>query len=86
MRHCGFLRLDHRRDIVEQLVSVVDDAVLDHIFDPPDVVDLPVRLQTVEAGAIERLQILQRIFRRDDEIGELARFDKPIGGSMPRGL
>src|SRR5689334_21246813 len=76
MRSGGFLHGDHCGNFLEQLMRIVDDAVLDDIFDAADMVDLPIRLEPVESGSIKRLEVLQRILRGDNEVRQLARLDK----------
>src|SRR6185437_1766234 len=71
-----FLVGDHPAHVGEQFLRVVDDAVLDRVLHAADAMRLAVGTEADMAGAVEHLQIRERVFLEHDEVGELARFDR----------
>src|SRR5438445_13540888 len=67
---------DHLAHLGEQLLGVEHDAVLDRVLHAADAMRLAVLSKSDMAGAIQDLEIGERIFFEYDEIGELARFDR----------
>ncbi len=64
----------HRRDVGQQLPRIVDDAVLDRVLDASDAFGATGAIvQPQRAGAVQHLQILERVLIDDDQIGEQAR-------------
>ena len=61
----------HLGDIIQQPFGVVDDAVLDGVFDAPNPLGLAgFVVQPHEAGAIEDLEVGDRVLGHDDEVGQ----------------
>ena len=70
------LLLDHRGDVGEQLLRVVDDAVLDRVLDAADALDLAgLVVQPHRARAVEHLEVLQRVLIDEHHVREQAAAD-----------
>src|SRR5688572_6512208 len=65
------LLLDHRRDVREQGLGVVDDPVLDRVLHAADMFRLAgLVVEADGAGAVEHLEVLQRVLIDDHHVGE----------------
>src|SRR6266508_67272 len=72
----GLRLLDDLRHVFQQFLCVVDYAVLDRPSYSADAFDLPsLIVQPNRARAVQDLQIRDRVFGNDDQIGQFARSD-----------
>src|SRR5215510_13142761 len=72
----GLRLLDYLRHVFQQFLRVVDYAVLDRPSYSADAFDLPrLIVQPNRARAVQDLQIRDRVFGNDDQIGQFARTD-----------
>src|SRR5690606_1581307 len=70
-----FLAVDYALDVAEQLPRIEDDAVLDSVFHAAHADNVVVLVELDRPGAIQALQVLERIGGDDGEVGELAGLD-----------
>src|SRR5262245_46533171 len=72
----GLRLLDDLRHVFQQFLCVVDYAVLDRPSYSADAFDLPrLIVQPNRARSVQDLQIRDRVFGDDDQIGQFARSD-----------
>ena len=72
----GLRLLDDLRHVFQQLLRVVDYAVLDRPFHSADSFDLTgLIVQPNRARAVQDLQIRDRVFGNDDQVGQFTRPD-----------
>src|SRR6266508_3860591 len=66
-----FLLLDHARHVGQQLLGVIDDAVLDRPLDAADSLSLAgLFIELERAGSVQDLEIFERVLVNDHQVGQ----------------
>ena len=86
-RAASSLLLHHARHIREQLFGVVDDPVLDRVLDAADAfLHAGFGVEALVTGAVEDFQVVHRVLRHNDKVGQEPLTNDPEFGQLARGI